>query len=268
MYREIQDHWIYRNPLWYRWWSDMLFWASYKNSKILVRKQVVELKRGQLCGSISYFTKAWATTKEQVIDFLKLLQSEGMIEKKTDRNITIVTICNYESYQGAVRSNSDSLSDSESDSKSENTSDNNPDNMSDNNPDTNKEIKEIKEDNIIITTTPRAHTCEENVEWDDVREDGYLESFKAHGKARDAMRLTRKSLPEVMELLEVYRAKRRMQNRGHKDYNQFCNLFAWYLEHGKLPEPQQPQQVQQPKQKKVITNADIYREMKEMGWES
>ena len=117
----------------------MLFEASFKDSKVLVRKQIVELKRGQLQGSISYFVNRWNTTKDQVIAFLKLLQSEGMINKSSDKNITIITICNYDSYQGR------------NDNKSDNLSDNVPDNIPDNNPDTNIECIESKDiiNNII-----------------------------------------------------------------------------------------------------------------------
>lgn len=235
MYREIQDHWIYRNPLWYRWWSDMLFWASYKNSKILVRKQVVELKRGQLCGSISYFTKAWATTKEQVIDFLKILQSEGMIDKKTDKNITIITICNYESYQGGGDKNSDNLSDSYSDSNSENTSDNNPDNNPDRNPDTNKEVKEVKE---IYNNNSNARTREEKTPWESERERGFCERFKAQGCGMKVSRVTGKQAAEVMQLLAVFMDTCELRNQGHKDFEHFNSRFLWAIQNGKLSLPQ------------------------------
>jgi hypothetical protein len=226
----------------------MLFWASYKDSKILVRKQVVELKRGQLCGSISYFMKAWETTKEQVIDFLKLLQSEGMIEKKTDKNITTITICNYESYQGGIGRNSDNLSDRDFECESEDTSDYNPDR----NPDTNKEIKEVKE--YIYSSNQYAR--EEILGWDMERENGYASTFKGQGTAIPLAKKIGKTPREVMNLLEIYMAHREVKNRGHKDYNEFLNLFMWHIENKKITIPEDAPKAQT--QPKVITGQDIF----------
>jgi hypothetical protein len=216
IHREITEHWIFQDSEKFRWWVDMLFLASYEDNKILVKNQIVEVKRGQFIGSLSFFTKRWGISKERVINFLRLLLSDGMILKDSDRNVTLITICNYESYQD----------------RPDNLSDYQPDNQVNNQPDTTKEIKEVKE--INITTTPRAR--EESIEWDDNTEDAYLERFKAQGSARDAMRMTGKTLREVMEIMDVYRAKRKLQNRGHESYDQFCNLFVWYLEQGKIPQ--------------------------------
>lgn len=226
----------------------MLFWASYKDSKILVRKQVVELKRGQLCGSISYFMKAWETTKEQVIDFLKLLQSEGMIEKKTDKNITTITICNYESYQGGIGRNSDNLSDRDFECESEDTSDYNPDR----NPDTNKEIKEVKE--YIYSSNQYAR--EEILGWDMERENGYASTFKGQGTAIPLAKKIGKTPREVINLLEIYMAHREVKNRGHKDYSEFLNLFMWHIENKKITIPEDAPKAQT--QPKVITGQDIF----------
>lgn len=216
IHREITEHWIFQDSEKFRWWVDMLFLASYEDNKILVKNQIVEVKRGQFIGSLSFFTKRWGISKERVINFLRLLLSDGMILKDSDRNVTLITICNYESYQD----------------RHDNLSDYQPDNQVNNQPDTTKEIKEVKE--INITTTPRAR--EESIEWDDNTENAYLERFKAQGSARDAMRMTGKTLREVMEIMDAYRAKRKLQNRGHESYDQFCNLFVWYLEQGKIPQ--------------------------------
>lgn len=216
IHREITEHWIFQDSEKFRWWVDMLFLASYEDNKILVKNQIVEVKRGQFIGSLSFFTKRWGISKERVINFLRLLLSDGMILKNSDKNVTLITICNYESYQD----------------RPDNLSDYQPDNQVNNQPDTTKEIKEVKE--INITTTPRAR--EESIEWDDSTENAYLERFKAQGSARDAMRMTGKTLREVMEIMDVYRAKRKLQNRGHESYDQFCNLFVWYLEQGKIPQ--------------------------------
>jgi hypothetical protein len=224
IHREITEHWIFQDSEKFRWWVDMLFLASYEDNKMLVKNQIANVKRGQFIGSLSFLAKRWCVSRDRVAAFLKLLQSDGMIIKESDKNITQITICNYESYQDTpdtFPTPSLHLPDT-SPTPSRQT----------------KEIKEIKE--INITTTPRAR--EESIEWDDNTENSYLERFKAQGSARDAMRMTGKTLREVMEIMDVYRAKRKLQNRGHESYDQFCNLFVWYLEQGKIPQTSaQPQ---------------------------
>lgn len=243
IYEEIREHWIYQNPLWYRWWTDMLFEASFKDSKVLVRKQIVELKRGQLSGSISYFVKRWNTSKDQVIGFLKVLQNEGMIDKMSDKNITIITICNYDSYQ------------SKSDNKSDNNPDSIPDNKSDNNPDTNKECIEVKE---INNNNSNARTREERLVWDETRERGFGEAFKCGGQIMALARNNRLTAGEIKEYLERYMNDRQVMNLGHQDISHFGTAFKNYVE----KEMRKPKSDSQPKpQKKIITNEDLYKEM-------
>lgn len=239
IYEEIRDHWIYQNPLWYKWWTDMLFEASFKDSKVLVRKQIVDLKRGQLSGSISYFVKRWDTTKDQVIGFLKVLQNEGMIEKMSDKNLTIITICNYDSYQGMLNNKSDNLYD------------NKYDNMPDNNPDTNKECIEVKEINITNSARTHTRTYEDKPSWDEAKEQGYYETFKAQGSALPFSKRVGKSPQDVMKLLEIYMATRQLKNKGHKDFNEFTNLFLWHVENKKISLPVIETE------KKVITGPDL-----------
>lgn len=228
----------------------MLFEASFKDSKILVRKQIVELKRGQLQGSISYFVNRWNTNKDQVIDFLKLLQKEGMIDKSSDKNITIITICNYDSYQGCNANKSDSLSD------------NNPDSQSDNKSDTNKECIEDKEINNNISN---AHTREEKPVWVGENERALLERFKAQGCSMAVARATGLKPAEINQLLDIFMAKCELSNKGHKDLEHFNNRFLWAIQNKKISLLKQEQPTQQ---KKVTTNQDIYRQMQEMGWQN
>ena len=133
--------------------------------------------------------------------------------------MTILTICNYDSYQEVDQSK---VTDDDTDKYP----------IGNRSVTELKNVEECKEYNI--TTTARTR---EDVEWNESVENGYLERFKAQGCAREAMRITGKSLSEVMNLLDIYRAKRKLQNRGHIDFTQFCNLFVWHLENRKLTIP-------------------------------
>lgn len=257
IYEEVRGHWIYQNPIWYKWWTDMLFEASFKDSKVLVKRQIVELKRGQMLGSISYFVKRWNASKDQVIAFLKVLQYEGMVNKNTDKNITIITICNYDSYQGRLDNNPDNLCD--------NKSDNPCDNKSDNKSDTNKERIEGIEYNNITNNSACAYTREENVGWVESVERGFVERYKAQGCPMAAARATGKKAQEILQLLEVYSATREAKGRGHRDFEEFRNLFLWHVQNDKISIPVVRAEKSSPK---VIGNAELRKMMEESGWQS
>ena len=219
IHREIQKHWIAQCPEKLGRWVDLLLLANYEDGKVLVGETLVELKRGQMVMSLSFLAERWNVSKRTVLKFLLLLEEDKMCTRCSNRKVTILTICNYDSYQ--MRGDSEVT-----------------DVVNDKYPIGNRLVTETKkkeeEKEINITTTPRAR--EESIEWDDNTENAYLERFKAQGSARDAMRMTGKTLREVMEIMDVYRAKRKLQNRGHESYDQFCNLFVWYLEQGKIPQ--------------------------------
>ena len=254
IHREITKHWIFQDAEKFKWWIDMLFLASYEDNKTVIGNKIVEVKRGQFLGSLSFFMKRWGISKERVINFLRLLQSDGMIDKMSDKNVTLITICNYESYQDVP------------DNKADNLSDYKVNNLPDNLPDTTKEGKEVKE---LYINNSNACTCEDGVGWDGAREGGFVERFKAQGTAKRMMTITGKNLAEITKLLEIYLANRQMSDIGHKDFSHFCEAFkqAILKEKIKIPTASQPQNQSQPPQKKVVSSKDIRQQMREMGWE-
>lgn len=240
IHRDIAEHWIFQDAEKFRWWMDMLFLASYENNRVNVGNRILEVKRGQFLGSLSFFVKRWGVSKERVINFLRLLQSDGMIDKKSDKNITLITICNYASYQDVTDNLPDTIADPH------------PDNLPDNLPDTTKEGKEVKEN--IYSSNQRAR--EDGVEWDAERENRYVATFKGQGTALPLSKKIGKTPREVMNLLEIYMAHREVKNRGHKDYNEFLNLFMWHIENKKITIPEVAPKAQT--QPKVITGQDIF----------
>ena len=96
---DIAKHWIWNDAERLKWWIDILFMASWKDTKQLVGKQLVSLRRGQLIASISFLCKRWCRSRSMVEPFLTLLQEEGMISKEVGNNVSIITVLNYEKYQ-------------------------------------------------------------------------------------------------------------------------------------------------------------------------
>lgn len=97
--RGIANHWLWQDAERLKWWLDLLFLAAWEEKRQLVGKQLVILQRGQLVASLSYLCKRWGRSRTMVESFLNLLIAEEMITKEVGRNISIITICNYDKYQ-------------------------------------------------------------------------------------------------------------------------------------------------------------------------
>ena len=239
-YRSLADHWLAEQPEKLGWWVLLLLKVSHEDKKILIGNNLVELKRGQINISFSLLAELWKTSKASAERFVELLEKEQMIIREVSHKVSIITICNYESYQDKKRGKRDD-----------------DDTMVGRSRDTTKEIKEVKE-YIDLTNTRTSRTREERVEWDDTRESGFAERFKAQGSARLIMRTTGKSPEDVMRLLDVYLASRQIKNLGHKDFNHFLEAFQHAIKNNKISVPAAPTQS---KEKKVISGAailDIY----------
>ena len=100
--RGIWEHELFasREPLSRREaWLWLISEASWKPRVKRVGSASVELMRGQLAHSIRFIAEAWCWPKTNVARFLTSLKSETMIDMKTVRGISLVTICKYDEYQ-------------------------------------------------------------------------------------------------------------------------------------------------------------------------
>ena len=224
IHREITKHWIAQDMEKFGWWIDLLLLASYEDNKTLLGNRITEVKRGQVIASLRFLAERWNASKDKINAFLKLLVQDGMITRESDKNTTLITICNYESYQ-------DVPEDSETPLRHLQDTTETP-------PRQTKEIQEIQE----IYNTNSARTHEERVSWIASTERGYSDTFKARGAYIPMGTATGKSGKEILSLLDVYMANREVRDMGHKDYNEFVNLFKWHIENGKIKAHDQPQQ--------------------------
>ena len=93
--RDVQSSWLWKDPLYFQWWFDLLCLAAYTDRNVLIGTRLVGLRRGQLIGSINFFVRRWGKSKNMVIRFFKLLIADGMIEKVSSNNVTVITIHDY-----------------------------------------------------------------------------------------------------------------------------------------------------------------------------
>ena len=91
---EIHDTWIWNSsePLYFKWWADLQYMASYTNREYLAGNEIVNLKPGQLVASIDFLVKRWGKSKNMIIRYLKLLCKDGYIRKESSHNVSIITI--------------------------------------------------------------------------------------------------------------------------------------------------------------------------------
>lgn len=106
-YRKISD-----NPLWTlepftkgQAWIDLLLIANHKEGQISVRGNIITVKRGQVGWSEVKLAERWKWSRNKVRRYLKHLETEQQIEQQKNSITSIITIVNYELYQGTEQQN-------------------------------------------------------------------------------------------------------------------------------------------------------------------
>lgn len=101
-YRKIQDCWIWldREPFDKRSaWIDLLLTANHADKKILFNGELITIRRGQILTSVRKLSNRWGWSNDKTLRFLRLIESDGMLKKESDKSRTLLTIENYEVYQ-------------------------------------------------------------------------------------------------------------------------------------------------------------------------
>jgi predicted transcriptional regulator len=240
IHRELGKHWLAQDMEKLGRWIDLLLLANYEDGKVLVGDSLVTLKRGQMLMSFSFLSKRWNCSKSTASKFIELLESDGMVERYTERKATILTICKYDSYQQSVDSSPNDIA-------------NDCRTIAERLPNEEKKNKEEKE--IYNTNSAYTYTREGNIPWVADTERGYASTFIGQGSAIPFSKRVGKTPQEVVKLLEVYLADRELKNKGHKDINEFVNLFLWHVTNKKIALPVEEQK---PKERKVISGKEIF----------
>lgn len=99
LYRNIQDHWIWQDPVKLKWWLDILLLVNHKENKFMLGQEVLKVERGEHHTSEEKLSTRWGVSRGTVRRFLKLLESENMIELKKSKKGTTLKVSNYNEYQ-------------------------------------------------------------------------------------------------------------------------------------------------------------------------
>lgn len=114
LHRCLQQHWLWSDAERLRWWLDLLFMAAWKPRQVMHDSHIITLQRGQIIASVSLLCQKWQKNHQTVIRYLNTLEREGMIERKVMyRQTAIITICNYECYQGDDTDMIDTIADTQ-----------------------------------------------------------------------------------------------------------------------------------------------------------
>jgi hypothetical protein len=82
-------------------WIDLLLLANHSEGYFEARGVPVNIKRGQVAWSMLSLSKRWKWSEWKVSAFLDALEAEGQITQEKSRfSVTLITILNYEEYQG------------------------------------------------------------------------------------------------------------------------------------------------------------------------
>ena len=85
-------------------WIDILLMANHKDNEFLLGLEKAKVKRGEFITSESKLMLQWKWSKTRVRNFLKFLEDENMIIKKSDKKKTTISVVNYSKYQDAETS--------------------------------------------------------------------------------------------------------------------------------------------------------------------
>jgi len=105
LHRSLADHWIFsfKEPDKALAWIDLLIMARHTDGTIMLKGRALPIKRGQVGMSQLAMQKRWGWSQNKVKRFLKLLERHGMADFETNDLTTLITICNFESFQGDGR---------------------------------------------------------------------------------------------------------------------------------------------------------------------
>lgn len=101
VHRSIMENWLWQERTYSRLqaWLEIIMLANHTGKKARLGNEFVYVERGSLITSELKLSARWGWSKTKVRAFLTMLENDKMIEKKTDRKKTTITIVNYGIYQ-------------------------------------------------------------------------------------------------------------------------------------------------------------------------
>ena len=77
---------------------DLIQRANYAPGKVMIGTSVLNLNAGDQVASLRYLGQRWNWSPAKVMRFFRVLETEHMVKRETKQEQTIVSLCNYSSY--------------------------------------------------------------------------------------------------------------------------------------------------------------------------
>ena len=99
--RKLTEHWLWDDkPFSFgQAWIDLIFLAGYEKRQVIHGDKVITLNPGELIATDRYLMQRWGWGNTRLRRFFKLLEDSTMVEKKSNQNQIIISLCNYSLYQ-------------------------------------------------------------------------------------------------------------------------------------------------------------------------
>ena len=119
-------------------WVDLLLLANHQSGFFFAAGRKVPVERGQVGRSLLTLGERWQWSRGKVDRFMTFLENEHMVDLKTGQHNSIITICNYDTFQSVHKEND----------TTDDTTDRTPDGhqtgqQTDTRRDTNKKVKTV-----------------------------------------------------------------------------------------------------------------------------
>lgn len=103
VYRSIQEHWIWQDEKYLKWWLCILLNVNHDERKFPVGSEMHTCKPGQSFRSIEQWTDLFSCSKKTTLKFFLLLENDGMISRQIlgsgNRRKHLLSVINWAEYQ-------------------------------------------------------------------------------------------------------------------------------------------------------------------------
>lgn len=100
IHRSLIGHPAFRNDAEAMAFAWLVARAAWRSTRVRYKEKGICLERGQLAISVREFAFAMDRDKAWIERLVKRLRNEGMLQTVTETGVTVITICNYNEYQG------------------------------------------------------------------------------------------------------------------------------------------------------------------------
>lgn len=101
LYRSLTRHWLWQEKPFSKGqaWLDLLLLAGFQPRKIPMGQRILQLEAGELLISEASLMERWGWGKSRLRSFLKLLEEDGMLQRKPDGKRTVFFLTGYRDFQ-------------------------------------------------------------------------------------------------------------------------------------------------------------------------